>query len=202
MIDDTQHITPEFYYDRNFDIEATKILPGDYFATSRDVMIVTVLGSCVAACIFDPHLGIGGMNHFMLPHISARDPEPISAANRYGAHAMEILINQLLKMGAERSRLKLKLFGGCQVIQSFSAIDIGERNARFAWHYAQTEQLEVLAHDFGGEHPRKVYFFPRSGKVLVKRLRTLHNDTIYRREQEYESRLQREKLSGDVELFC
>ncbi len=189
------------YYDRNFGIQAAKILPGEYYATARDMLIVTVLGSCVSACIRDPVTGIGGMNHFMLPHDSQSGPNLVSSSARYGTYAMELLINQLIKLGARRERLEAKLFGGGNVMKGFTVTDVGERNARFALEYLKLEGIPVVAQDLRDDYPRKVYFFPATGRVLVKKLRSVHNDTILRRERDYEHKLTAESVAGEVELF-
>lgn len=194
-------LAPNIYYDRNFNIEAAKILPGEYYATAREMVIVTVLGSCVSACIRDPVLGVGGMNHFMLPHNSGDGPAPISSSARYGTYAMELLVNHLIKMGAKRERFEAKLFGGGNVIKGFTIANVGERNARFATEYMKMEGVKVVAQDLLDDCPRKVYFFPQSGRVMVKKLRSVHNNTIMIREQEYESRLTHSPMGGDVELF-
>ena len=104
-----EHVATNFYFDRNFDSEAVKLLPGEYFVTNKDMMLVIVLGSCVAACIRDHRSGIGGMNHFMLPDAGGDSNNPLNASARYGTYAMEILINQLLKLGAQRSNLEAKV---------------------------------------------------------------------------------------------
>jgi len=193
-------LAPNKYYDRSFDMEAVKLLPGEYYATGRDMLLVTVLGSCVAACIRDPQTGIGGMNHFMLPEGS--DPHDLmSAAARYGGYAMEVLINQLVKLGANRSRLEAKVFGGAAVLRGFTTVNVGEANSDFVLDYLAKERIRVLSHDLRGIHPRKVYFFPATGRVLVKKLKGVHNDTIVAREREYNCRLSRTPIAGEVELF-
>lgn len=190
------------YYDRTFDCEAAKILPGEYYCTGRDMLIVTVLGSCVSACIRDRVSGIGGMNHFMLPDSGAADGNsPISASMRYGTYAMEVLINQLLKAGARRENMEAKVFGGGNVLRGFTTINVGERNAQFVRSYLRAENMRVTAEDLNDIYPRKVYFFPRTGKVLVKKLKQTHNDTLAQREQAYASRLTKSTVGGDVELF-
>lgn len=197
-----EHYAANVYYDRTFDCEAAKILPGEYYCTGRDMLIVTVLGSCVSACIRDRVSGIGGMNHFMLPDSGAADSNsPISASMRYGTYAMEVLINQLLKAGARRENLEAKVFGGGNVLRGFTTINVGERNAQFVRSYLRAENMRVTAEDLNDIYPRKVYFFPRTGKVLVKKLKQTHNDTLAQREQAYASRLTTSAVSGDVELF-
>jgi chemotaxis protein CheD len=188
--DATSIAKPVIYRDRHFDIDAAKIGPGEYYITQRDMLIVTVLGSCVSACMRDPVAKVGGMNHFMLPD---RDVEgPLSASARYGAYAMEVLINQLFALGARRDRLEAKVFGAARVLPGMS--DIGERNAAFAMDYLKRESIRVLAEDLGHTEPCKIYYFAQSGRVLLKRLKSLRNDTIVQRERDYAQRL--EKISG------
>lgn len=195
-----EHLATNLYFDRTFDCEAAKILPGEYYFTSKPMLIVTVLGSCVAACIRDRATGIGGMNHFMLP--DGGDPKsPTSASMRYGAYAMEVLINQLLKAGARRDNLEAKVFGGGNVLRGFTSINVGERNALFVREFLRAENIRIVAEDLNDVHPRKVYFFPRTGKVLVKKLKQLNNYTLVKREQAYASQLKNNKVSGDVDLF-
>lgn len=196
-----EHFATNVYYDRTFDCDAAKILPGEYYYTCKDMLIVTVLGSCVSACIRDRVTGIGGMNHFMLPDTGSDTESPVSASMRYGTYAMEVLINDLLKAGARRENLEAKVFGGGNVLRGFIAINVGERNAQFVRDYLRAEHIRVVAEDLNDIYPRKVYFFPRSGKVLVKKLRQLNNNTLVNREQDYASRLQTTPVSGDIELF-
>ena len=188
------------YFDRTFNCEAAKILPGEYYFTNKDMLIVTVLGSCVSACIRDRVTGLGGMNHFMLPD-GGGDGSPVSASARYGTYAMEILINDLLKAGAKRENLEAKVFGGGAVLKGFTAINVGERNAAFVLSFLKTERIRVVAEDLNDIHPRKVYFFPRTGKVLVKKLMQTHNDTLVKREVEYASRLKKAPVGGEIDLF-
>ena len=189
------------YYDRTFDCDAAKILPGEYYYTGRDMLIVTVLGSCVSACIRDRVSGLGGMNHFMLPDGGGDANNPVSASMRYGTYAMEVLINELLKSGARRENMEAKVFGGGAVLRGFTAINVGERNASFVMNYLKTEKIRVLAEDLNDIYPRKVYFFPRTGKVLVKKLMQTHNDTLAKRELDYASRLKVQPVGGAIDLF-
>jgi chemotaxis protein CheD len=193
------HFATNVYHDRTFACDAAKILPGEYYYTKQDMVIVTVLGSCVAACIRDRVTGLGGMNHFMLP--DGGDSGPVSASMRYGTYAMEVLINDLLKAGARRESLEAKVFGGGAVLRGFTAMNVGERNAAFVTSFLKTEKIPLLAEDLNDIYPRKVYFFPRTGKVLVKKLMQTHNDTLAKRELDYASRLKVTPVSGDVDLF-
>ena len=196
-----EQLAPNLYFDRNFNLDAAKILPGEYYVTGRDMVLVTVLGSCVAACIRDCRSGIGGMNHFMLPDNNADDSSPLSSSARYGTYAMEILLNQLAKLGARRVNLEAKVFGGGNVLRGFTVANVGQRNADFVLEFLATEKIRIVAQDLVDIYPRKVYYFPSSGKVMVKKLRNIHNDTIFDREKDYGSRLRKSKVEGDVELF-
>jgi chemotaxis protein CheD len=195
--DSTSISKPVIYRDRHFDMDAAKIGPGEYYITQRDMLIVTVLGSCVSACLRDPVAKVGGMNHFMLPD---RDAEgPLSASARYGAYAMEVLINQLFALGARRERLEAKVFGAARVLPGMS--DIGERNAAFAIDYLKRESIRVLAEDLGHDEPCKIYYFAQSGRVLLKRLKSLRNDTIVQRERDYAAKLDKISSGGAADLF-
>lgn len=198
-----EHLATNFYFDRTFNCEAAKILPGEYYFSSKEMVIVTVLGSCVSACIRDRVSGIGGMNHFMLPDSGSDENSPISVSMRYGNYAMEILINELLKAGARRENLEAKVFGGGNVLRGFTSINVGERNAKFVRQYLKTENIRITAEDLIDIHPRKVYFFPRTGKVLVKKLKVTHNDTLTQREIDYANKLKKESaaLGGAIDLF-
>lgn len=188
------------YFDRHFGTDAVKLLPGEFYVTTEDLMMVTVLGSCIAACIRDTTSGIGGMNHFMLPDASSASGVTGSPA-RYGSFAMEVLINSLLKLGARRSFLEAKLFGGGAVMRELASSNVGERNAAFAQEYLKAEGIRLATCDVLGELPRKVYFFPKTGKVLVRRIKDMKNTTILDREHNYRARLVGTKVGGEVELF-
>lgn len=194
-------LAPNSYFDRHFDCEAVKILPGEYFVTQRNIVIVTVLGSCVSVCLRDRVSGIGGMNHFMLPGNSDGGISPISASARYGVYAMELLINHLLKLGARRNCFEAKVFGGGSVLRGMTANNVGDRNAEFVREYLDTEQIQVVAEDLLDIYPRKVYYFPSTGRVMVKKLKSLHNTTLFDREMEYSMRIKKSSVSGDIDLF-
>jgi chemotaxis protein CheD len=197
-----EEISTTLYYDRTFDCNAAKISPGEYYFTKENMMIVTVLGSCVSACIRDSVSGIGGMNHFMLPDGGSADKDsPVSESMRYGTYAMEVLINQLLKNGARRENLEAKIFGGGNVLRSFTTTNVGDRNAEFVKKFLKDERIRVTGEDLLDIYPRKVYYFPKTGKVLVKKLRQLNNYTLVKREQAYASKLQTNDVGGDIDLF-
>jgi chemotaxis protein CheD len=191
------------YWDSLHQRFAAKILPGEYYVTRREEMIVTVLGSCISACIRCRATAIGGMNHFMLPQSRAEGDAwagtAVNAAARYGNYAMEHMVNDLLKNGASRRYLEVKIVGGGRVLKQMS--DVGRQNIEFVRAYLQAEGLTVNAEDVGDIYPRKVYYDPRSGKVSVKKLRLLPNDTIFERENQYRSHIGIAPVGGDVELF-
>jgi len=180
-----------------------KILPGEYYVTRSDEAITTVLGSCISACIRDPVANVGGMNHFMLPEDnairSAVDKDAPVLSTRYGSRAMESLINDLLKLGARRGRLQIKVFGGGRVLSAMT--DIGARNIEFVRSYLNLERLPIDAQDVGGEQPRKVIYFPTDGKVKVRKLRPIENRGISDREKLYMDSLRAKDEGGDIELF-
>ena len=199
---------PEFehirrYWDDTRSKVAAKILPGEYYVTRIDELIVTVLGSCVSACIRDPTAGIGGMNHFMLPVGSdtsgSWESSGLGASTRYGNYAMERLINDILKNGGSRRNLEVKAFGGGKMFAQMT--DIGRRNIDFVRAYVETEGMRLIAEDFGDAYPRKICYSPATGRVLVKKLHTLHNDTLAKRERAYLNQIRQSPVQGDVTLF-
>lgn len=187
------------FQDRTFDSYVAKVLPGEFYVTDEEEGITTTLGSCVAACIRDPRTGIGGLNHFMLPDNDASDP--LAGSARYGTHAMEMLINSLIKLGCRRSNLEAKVFGGGSVIANFSHSQVGERNAAFVLEFLKREHIPVSAKDLGDVHPRKVYYFPKTGKVMVKRLARTDAGKLLETESAYQKRIAAKKVVGDIELF-
>jgi chemotaxis protein CheD len=191
------------YWDPLHEAFAAKLLPGEYYVTTQSEMICTVLGSCVSACVRDRVLGIGGMNHFMLPLDRSRGEsawaDAASAATRYGNVAMEHLINDLLKAGARRTNLEFKLTGGGKVLAAMT--DVGQANIEFVRNYMRTEGFTVIGEDLGDVYPRKVYFHPDTGRVRVKKLVSTRNDTICARERSYLQRVSRAPQAGSVELF-
>ncbi|TWC37799.1 CheD activator of MCP protein methylation [Pseudomonas sp. SJZ079] len=195
------HLAPNCYFDPTFNSETVKILPGEYYVTSRDILIVTVLGSCVSVCLRDRVSGIGGMNHFMLPGNNNEALSPVSASARYGVYAMELLVNHLLKLGARRQNFEAKVFGGGAVLRGLTINNVGQRNADFVLDYLHTEGIQIVSQDLLDVYPRKVYFFPASGRVLVKKLKSLHNSTLIDREQEYSMKIKKARVAGAVELF-
>ncbi|MEF9942818.1 MAG: chemoreceptor glutamine deamidase CheD [Burkholderiaceae bacterium] len=186
------------YFDRDFGCHAVKVLPGEFFVDGPDVVLTTVLGSCVSACLWDARAKVGGMNHFMLPE-GAKDGDPIGLAGRYGVHAMELLINELLKCGARRAALEAQVFGGGNVMTSFT-LNVGERNVSFVRKFLVTEGIRIVAEDLLDTHPRRVAFFPATGRALVRKLARA-DASLVAAEQNYRARIDTVRSGGDIELF-
>lgn len=185
------------YYDPKFESMAVSILPGDYFISKDpEEMLVTILGSCVAACIRDTKMGIGGMNHFLLAEPSNSIDSPSS---RYGSYAMEELINGLLKMGAKKNFLEAKVFGGARVINS--SIQVGENNSDFVRKYLIQEGIPIASEDLGGERPRRIHFWPSTGRVARHMLQPAEVRVVITQEDSYKKKLSTQPRGNGVELF-
>jgi chemotaxis protein CheD len=188
------------YRDPEFDATVVKVLPGEHYVTnSPGEMIVTVLGSCVAACIRDPYINFGGMNHFMLPQSADGAWGTASASMRYGNFAMEVLINEILSRGGRRERLEIKVFGGGNVLAG--ATPVGTRNAAFVEAYLEAEGLKATASHLRGNLPRRVHYFPVTGKVMMRELRRSDDQIVLDTEKKYLTKLSAPPSSGDIELF-
>jgi chemotaxis protein CheD len=182
-----------FYYDAHFRNEAVKVLPGEYFVHDEDILVMTTLGSCIAACLWDRERRIGGMNHFMLPD---------GDSGRYGSFAMELLVNELLRRGASRAALEAKVFGGGSVIAGMSSLNVGERNTAFVLDYLRTERIPVVSKDVLDVYPRKVCLLPASGKAMVKRLQLGNADALLAQERAAAARpVPDASGAGSIDLF-
>lgn len=187
-------------FDHAEGMNSIKILPGEFYVTRDNEKIETVLGSCISACVRDPVAGVGGMNHFMLPMDKNASGAPeLADANRYGNYAMENLINAVLRMGAQRSRLEFKIFGGGRIMSQMT--NVGWYNIGFTFDYLFTEGFRVLSQDIGDVYPRKVVYYPLSGRVRVRRLNAMHTQTLNDQESQYRSRVASKPVEGDIELF-
>ncbi len=191
------------YLDKTRNIAMAKIQPGEFYATTQHEAIATVLGSCISVCLRDADLGVGGMNHFMLPlKGSIYDKESIASASaRYGNWAMEYLINQILKAGGRRRALEAKVFGGGNVFPSL-APEVSEQNIKFVMQYLYNENIHLKAKDLGGTVGRIVIYYPKSGRAQVKYLQDVRKYSIAEKETTYMKSIDKEiSSSGDVELF-
>jgi len=185
-----------FYFDHHFQFNAVKVLPGEYFVSGDNVVIMTVLGSCIAACLWDSRARVGGMNHFMLPESDSTD-----VSGRYGSYAMELLINEMLKLGARRETMQAKIFGGGQVMANFTTMNVGERNTSFVVNYLQTERIPIVSEDVLDIYPRKVVFFPATGKAMVKRLAHAHPEALAQEVRGNAATVAKTTSGGSVDLF-
>ncbi|MCH7345104.1 chemoreceptor glutamine deamidase CheD [Pelomonas sp. CA6] len=184
-----------FFYDAHFKNAAVKVLPGEYFVDNEDLLVMTTLGSCIAACLWDRHAQIGGMNHFMLP-------EGQGDSGRYGSYAMELLINEMMKRGASKSRMEAKIFGGGAVISGMNTINVGERNTNFVLDFLKLERIPVVSKDVLDIYPRKVCFLPHSGKAMVKRLAPANSEALVQQDRiAAQKALPVASSGGSVELF-
>ncbi len=192
------------YWDNQRESYCVKVLPGQYYCTREKELIATTLGSCVSACIWDKKHKIGGMNHFMLPITEKKEGSvfwgdmPTDEA-RYGNYAMEYLINEMIKSGAEKEYFQIKLFGGGHIMEGFS--DVGERNIDFILNYTATEGIELISQDLGGAYPRRVLFNPVTGKVWVKRVKDILANKLMANEKAYNREITTKPISGEIDLF-
>ena len=186
-----------FFYDAHFRNEAVKVLPGEFFVHDEDILVMTTLGSCIAACLWDREKRVGGMNHFLLP-----DGGGATDSGRYGSFAMDLLIGELVKRGATRSTMEAKVFGGGAVVSGMNTINVGERNTNFVLDYLRTERITVVSKDVMDIYPRKVCFLPASGKAMVKRLATANTEALAAQERAAANRAAPVTSGGgSVDLF-
>lgn len=196
-----EHLAPARYFDREFQVDSVKILPGQYYAAAGTGSISTVLGSCVSTCLWDPVERIGGMNHFMLPGEPGATSSPWGISARFGIYAMDVLINEMIHLGADRRRIVAKAFGGAQVLQGFDTLDVGAMNSEFVLNFLREEGIQLLSQDLLGICPRKLHFFPATGMVQLKRLHLQPNDAVQQQERDYLARLAGGIETGEVEIF-
>jgi chemotaxis protein CheD len=196
----SQDEQPISYFDNRFRKEAVKLLPGQYVATASNKVLVTILGSCVAACIYDPEKKIGGMNHFMLPELNLASELDNNLASKYGVHAMDMLIEKLITLGARKEKLVAKAFGGGKVLAGFVQQDIGRINAEFVVNYLTRENIPLLNSDLMSDYARKIYFLPDEGNVYMKRIRNFNNTSLYERESSHRVLLSQQATPDDFSL--
>lgn len=187
------------FFNSTYNCHIVKIFAGDWYISSQeDEMLATILGSCVSACVRDPVIGIGGMNHFLLPGNDMTDISSGDAA-RYGMFAMENLINALFKAGAQKQRLEFKVFGGGNVINNSARI--GSKNAAFIRDFLKREGYRIASEDLEGNYPRSLHYYPLTGKVMMRKLQRKEDHIIIDEENKYRSRISTKPVEGDIELF-
>ena len=171
----TIHVATETFRDKRFTFTGIRIKPGEYAAATGNALLMTVLGSCVAVCLTDKHARVMGMNHFVLPNQAHLNPSldlgPVGQNARYGAHAIELLINACLGLGAQKKHLQASVFGGASVLSSVS--NIGASNIDFALRYLANERIAVIRTEVGGRLPRKVLFSGPTGLIEISYLNAL-----------------------------
>ncbi len=184
------------FHDDSDDVDVVKIFSGEwYVSTKGKEMLATILGSCVSACIRDPLIGVGGMNHFLLPG----DDGEMSESARYGVFAMESLINDILKAGGRKDRFEVKVFGGGNVINNSARI--GSKNAKFIRDFLRREGFRVTSEDLEGEHPRRLHYFPDTGKVMMRLLKRKEDMIVVEEEKRYTKEIIKKPIEGKIELF-
>jgi chemotaxis protein CheD len=194
------------YWDHRFQRRVIKLLPGDFEVVNNGQMMVTILGSCVSACIRDKIQSIGGMNHFLLPGDQKTSARPHwdyldSAAARYGDLAMEKLINNIIKLGGKRENLEAKVFGGANMFNSGISTNIGEQNVQFVKEYLDIEKINIMGMDTGGDNARKIYYIPQTGEVFLKRIDRSNNNTIQLRESQYLKQAKATRTTAEISFF-
>lgn len=185
----------KMFWEPRWERYATKIKPGEFYITNQNMVITTVLGSCISACIHDPVTKFGGMNHFMLP----AESEDQGRSMRYGLFAMEQLVNELMKRGCDRHRIQVKLTGGGDMMGGLT--NIGQQNIDFIKQYIVDEGLRVLSTDLGGDQARRVAYFPVEGRLLVNKLDHRSDKVVIEEERNFSVDVDHTPDGGDVELF-
>ena len=193
-----------FFYDAHFKNDAVKVLPGEFFVHDEDVAIMTTLGSCIAACLWDRERKVGGMNHFLLAEPSSSSADRFGASARYGAFAMEQLINKVLTRGTgKKTNLEIKVFGGGLINTALT--DVGAKNIAFVREFLSNEGYTIAGEDVGGMFARRVMFKPYSGKAFVKRLDAAAGADVARDELKIVTKRVAPKpaapAADDIELF-
>lgn len=187
------------YQDREEGTRIVKIIVGEWYVSSAEnEMITTILGSCVSACIRDPYIKAGGMNHFLLPGNDSMDSQ-LGDAARYGVFAMENLINGVLKAGGNRRMLEVKVFGGGNVINNSARI--GSKNAEFIRNFLHKEGFRIVSEDLEGDYPRRVHYYPATGKVMIRKLMRKDDMAVVAEEENYKQQIIHQPVEGSIDLF-
>jgi chemotaxis protein CheD len=187
------------YFDARENVHVVKVFSGDlHVSHAGGEMLTTILGSCVSACIRDPLTGVGGMNHFLLPGDENSDSQ-VSESARYGVFAMESLINGILKAGGRKDRFEIKVFGGGNVMNNSARI--GSQNARFIREFLHKEGFRIASEDLEGDYPRRLHYYPDTGKVMLRHLRRKEDMVVVEEEARYKRAIVTKPMISDIELF-
>lgn len=180
------------YFDNHFKKNIVTIHPGEYFSSKEDVLISTVLGSCISIVLFDTNACFGGMNHFLLAYDGSdkADESVLHSAGEYGEYSVELLINDMLKKGADKKNLIAKIFGGSNMFcadESKASENIGRANMCFAFSYLEKQNIPIATSDVGNVLPRKIFFEPKTSKVFLKKIIVSNNEqnSICKEESSY-----------------
>lgn len=186
------------YFEQSFGLAAVKIFPGEYYVSTRPMVLVAVVATCVAVCLRDTLKGIGGVTSFMVPApVAGRSGDH----TRAGWAAMEVLIEHLLKLGAVRKNLRAMVFGGCTGLGEEIKLEHGANSVDFVQEYMMQEGIPIDRQDVLDVFPRKVYYFPATGKVLVRKLRDAQGSGLMQRELRYQKRLTKPRGDSAGEIF-
>lgn len=191
---------PDRYYDQMTESTVVKLFSGGYYASkNKGEVVVTILGSCISCCLYDPLMKVGGMNHFLIPGVE--DAHSKTSSARYGIHAMELLINNLIKYGASKDRLVAKVFGGANMLDT--SHQIGAKNIVFVKDFLKNEGIKLVSEDVGGNTPRRVHFEPDTGKVRIRKLRRVEDLKIIEKEKQYAAKVieKPKEEDDDITLF-
>ncbi|KRE00385.1 hypothetical protein ASE63_10005 [Bosea sp. Root381] len=186
------------YFDPRFEATIITVAPGEHEITAaKDEIVATVLGSCVSVCMRDATIGVGGLNHFLLPKNNGS--ADASAGERYGDTAMEVLINGLLKRGAKRGNFEAKVFGGARVLSGATMLAIGDGNIAFVEEFLKREGIPVVSKDVGGTRSRRIHYQPATGRAWVQHVQSARSEQD--QEAAYMQRLKTQPVAGEIEIF-
>ncbi len=188
------------YYDPRFEATIITVAPGEHEITAaKDEIVATVLGSCISVCMRDPNVGIGGLNHFLLPKNNGGNDA--SAGERYGDTAMEVLINGLIKRGGRRGHFEAKVFGGARVLSGATMLAIGDGNIAFVLDFLKREGIPIVSKDVGGTRSRRIHYQPATGRAWVQHVQPSARSSEHEQELAYLNRLKTQPVAGEVEIW-
>lgn len=192
----------EGYFDQTIGVSVVSVMAGAYrWTKSADIAFSTMLGSCISVCAYDSHSGVGGMNHFLLPQAPENEKSEYSESFRYGSAAIETLLNALYSKGAAKNGMAIKIFGGAKVLGKVTQ-DIGRKNIDFAHRFFLRENMRIESEDVGGQVARRIIFFPKTGKVLLRQLGENKDITkIAEKEMNILRKISHKKQESHIELF-
>jgi len=178
------------FFNKTFNKKIIALSPGDIYSTEEDVIVQTVLGSCISVCLYTDEYDLVGMNHFMLPGSIDPDNFHMSFGGRYGMYAMDSLIGEFVKKGIKKENLKSKVFGGSSLLKiGVNRENISSQNIKFIVNFLNKENIAIISSHLGGDKPRKILFFTKTRKVLLKEIKPQNKETIYKKENDYKENI-------------